>query len=70
MEKRIDRLASAHIDLCVATSTAFGSAAGVEAAHELGIDRQVAQRVLLKGGPRRDTTLATLALSSRDASHT
>lgn len=53
MENRIDRLASAHVDLSVAVSIAFGLAAGMESAHQLGVDPHVAQRVLIDGGPRR-----------------
>jgi len=53
MENRIDRLAAAHVDLTVAVSVAFGLAAGIESAHQLGVDFHVAQRVLIEGGPRR-----------------
>jgi hypothetical protein len=67
MENRIDLLTAMHVDLAAAVSVAFGRAVGVEAARELGIDASVAQRVLLKGGPMRVTTAATLALSSRGA---
>jgi len=67
MENRIDQLTAMHVDLAVAVSVAFGSAVGVEAARELEIDISVAQRVLLKGGPMRGTTSATLALSLRGA---
>jgi len=70
MENRIDQLAAMHVDLAAAVSVAFGCAVGVEAARELEIDISVAQRVLLKGGPMRSTTAATLALSSRGAPRT
>jgi len=53
MENRIDRLAAAHVDLTVAVSVAFGLAASIESAHQLGVDLHVAQRVLIEGGPRR-----------------
>jgi len=53
MENRSDRLAAAHVDLSVAVSITFGLAAGMESAHQLGVDPHVAQRVLIDGGPRR-----------------
>lgn len=55
MENRIDKLAAAHVDLSVAVSFAFGLAAGVEAALQLGIAAAVVQRVIIEGGPRRST---------------
>jgi len=58
MENRIDRLAAAHVDLSVAVSVAFGLAAGIESAHQLGVDLYVAQRVLIEGGPRRSDVAA------------
>ncbi|MBD8725787.1 hypothetical protein IFT43_20695 [Oxalobacteraceae sp. CFBP 13708] len=70
MENRIDQLTEMHVDLAAAVSVAFGRAVGVEAARELGIAISVAQRVLLKGGPMRGATAATLALSSRGALRT
>jgi len=63
MENRIDRLAAAHVDLSVAVSFAFGLAAGVEAALQLGIAAAVVQRVVIQGGPRRATNSAKLELS-------
>jgi hypothetical protein len=70
MDNRTDRLTAIHVDLAVAVSVAYGWSVGVETARELDIDFRVAQRVLLKGGPRRGVTLPTLALSSRDAPRT
>jgi hypothetical protein len=70
MEKRIDPLTAIHVDLAVAVSVAFGSATAVEAAHDLGIDPRVTQRVLLKGGVRRGFTSATPEPSSHDALRT
>jgi len=70
MENRIDQLTAIHVDLAAAVAVAFGWSAGVEAARELSIATQVAQRVLLKGGPMRSATAATLALSSRGALRT
>ena len=63
MEKRIDRLAAAHVDLSVAVSFAFGLAAGVEAALQLGIAAAVVQRAVIQGGPRRATNSAKLERS-------
>lgn len=60
MENRIDRLAAAHVDLTVAVSVAFGLAAGIESAHQLGVDPHVAQRVLIEGGPRRALIAANI----------
>ena len=60
MENRIDKLAAAHVDLSVAVSFAFGLAAGVEAALQLGIAAAVVQRVIIQGGPRRSTYSAML----------
>jgi hypothetical protein len=64
MENRIDQLTAIQVDLALAVSVAFGWAVGVEAARDMEIDIQVSQRVLLKGGPMRGTTAATLVLSS------
>ena len=60
MENRIDRLAAAHVDLSVAVSFAFGLAAGVEAALQLGIAAAIVERVVIQGGPRRAANSAKL----------
>jgi len=65
MENQIDQLTAIHVDLAAAVAVEFGWSAGVEAARELSIATEVAQRVFLKGGPVRGTSAATLALSSR-----
>lgn len=64
MENRIDHFTSIQVDLAMAVSVAFGWAAGVEVARDMGIDIQIFQRVLLKGGPMHATNNA-LVLSSR-----
>jgi hypothetical protein len=66
MENRINRLAAAHVDLSVAVLTAFGLAAGVEAALQLEVTSGVVQRVMIEGGPRRAATSATTGPSSHD----
>jgi len=66
MENRIDRLTAVHLNLSVNVSFAFGLRAGVEAAHELSVPASVAQRVLIEGGPRRETYPSS-PISSPDA---
>jgi len=58
MEKRIDRLAAAYVDLAVNIAGCYGIAAGVSALRNYGIEWPVVRRVLIDGGPRRGATSA------------
>ena len=66
MDSRTDRLTAVYVDLAVNVVSAYGMATGVRSLHECRVAPAVIQRVLIDGGPRRGSTLATPEQSSHD----